>query len=352
MLTRYNRLGVQGIIGIDFGSHSIKAVALTKKQGVLVVEGAIEICLKKDFVIDGRLQEIDEITTILKKVKRFFPASFKYVAIAVSGSDVITKTMVINNSLSEQELLSRVEMEAENTIPFPLDEIFIDFEVIGVNLNDPSCNDILVSAARKESVLSQVQCVDQSGLKTVIVDVATHALARAVGLLIDSESYHRGVAILDIGASQMTLSILYKGNLLFTRSKNHGCAVCNKMLSETYGLSMAEVEKIKTEGRFTPDCIVNVISPFINMTINHLRFELRMFTNSQHHLSINKLLLTGGGTLMEELVTQLSSTLDLDVDVANPSHCFQFKNQQDKKVFSANASQYMLAIGLALRGCL
>ena len=352
MLSRYNRLGVKRIIGIDFGSHSIKAIALSKKQNVLVVEGVIEIFLDKGLVVDGRLQEIDEIATILKKVKRSFPTSFKHVAIAVSGSDVITKIMVISNSLNEQELASRVEMEAENTIPFPLDEIFIDFEVMGVNRDDPSCNDILVSAARKERVLSQVQCVDQSGLKTVIVDVATHALARAVRLLTDEKFYHRGVVILDIGASQMTLSILFKGNVLFTRSKNHGGAVCNKMLSDTYDLSIVDAEKIKTEGAFTPDCIVNVISPFINMTINHFRFELRMFTNSQKDLPINKLVLTGGGVLMEKLVTQLASTLELEVDVANPSDYFQFKNERDKEILTANASQYMLAVGLALRGCL
>lgn len=350
MFSKLKQIAVNSIIGIDFGSNSIKAVALSKRQDSYKVEGFAEALLTKGFIIDGRLEEIDQITTIIKGIRKLFPSKFKHAAIAVTGGDVITKVMTMSRSLNEIELASCVELEAENSIPFPLDEVFIDFEIIGVNADDPLLNDVLVSAARKERVLYQAQCVDDSGLKVVIVDIASHALARAVTLSIDSELYRSGVAILDIGSSQMILNVMHQGDVVFTRTKNHGGAVCSQMISEKYDLSIKEAEKVKIKRNLPFDCDVNVIAPFINMTVNHLRFDLRMFTNSSNHFDIKKLILTGGGALMEGLAQQLSLELEIPVDVANPWLNFEFKNETDKKILMSCAPKYMLALGLALRG--
>jgi len=350
MFFGFKKLGPSSVIGIDFGSHSIKAIALSKGQGTYQIEAVAEATVAKGLIVDNRLEDIDKITLIIKRLRKNFPKNFKHAAIAVMGADVITKVMAMGADLNELELEARVELEAENIIPFPLDEIFIDFEIIGSNLMDKSLNDILVSAARKERVLSQAQCVDESGLKTTIVDVASHALARASELVFASEDYNRGIAVVDIGNSQMMLSILYQGNVIFTRNKNHGGEVCSQMIADRYGLSLQQAEQAKLDNDLPEDCAVDVIAPFVSMTVNHLRFDLRMFTNSPNKVDVVKLILTGGGVLMPELVQQLREELDIEVEVADPYLDFNFKNNADKVLLTQSGSKYMMALGLALRG--
>jgi type IV pilus assembly protein PilM len=345
------KLGESGLIGIDFGSSSIKAIALSKIQGGFCVEALVETPLAKGLIVDNRLEDIDKLTAAIKQIRKSFPANYKNAAIAVTGADVITKVMKMNASLTELDLESRIEIEVENSIPFPLDEIFIDFEIMGPNEQDPSLNDLLVSAARKERVLSQSQCVNESGLNTTIVDIASHASVRAAELVISSEDKASGVAIVDIGASQMMLSILHQGNVIFTRSKSHGGAVCSQMISERYGVPFQEAEKMKIEGSLPEGCEVDVIAPFINMTVNHLRFDLRMFTNSANKVDIKKLILTGGGSLMKDLVKTLKQDLDMEVEVevAEPYFKLDFKQSSDKNILKEMGAKYMMALGLALR---
>ena len=287
---------------------------------------------------------------MIKQLQKNFPSHYRHAAIAVTGADVITKVMPMNSELNEIELESQVELEAENSIPFPLDEIFIDFEILGPNQADKTLNDVLVSAARKERVIAQTQCVDDSGLKTTVVDIASHALARSSELIFSPDDYDRGVAVVDIGASQMMLNILYQGNVIFSRSKNHGGAICTQMIAERYGFSFQEAEKMKLEGNLPLDCDIDVITPFINMTVNHLRFDLRMFTNAPNKVDVGKLILTGGGQLMPELVAQLQEEFEMEVMLADPYLGFEFKNAADQKLLNESGAKYMMALGLALRG--
>ena len=350
MLSKFRKIGPNGVIGIDFGSNSIKAMAISKGQGTYQIDAVAEVAISKGLIVDNRLEDVTKITQVIKQLRKNFPSNYKHAAIAVTGTDVITKVMAMSADLNELDLEAQVELEAEHSIPFPLDEIFIDFEIIGANASDKELNDILVSAARKECVLSQVQCVDDSGLKTRIVDIASHALARATELVFAEDDYNKGIAVVDIGASQMMLNILHQGNVIFTRSKNHGGAVCTQMMMDRYGFSFQEAEKMKIDRNWPVDCDLDVIAPFINMTINHLRFDLRMFTNAPNKIEVTKLILTGGGQLMPELVAELQEELEMDVELANPYLGFEFKNEADKTLLSQSGAKYMMALGLALRG--
>lgn len=338
------------LIGIDFGSNSIKAVAISKGKGTFQIDAVAEAPVPKGLIVDGHFENIDKLTQIIKQLRKNFPTSYKNVAIAVSGADVITKVISMNADLNELELESQVEMEAESNIPFPLDEIFLDFEVICPNATDKTLNDILLSAARKETVVAQVDCVEDAGLVTKVVDVASHAQARACEFLFERADYDRGIAIVDIGASQMMLNIVHQGNVIFSRSKNHGGAICTQMMSDHYSMKFIEAEKVKIDHEWPVDCDVDVIAPFINMTVNHLRFDLRMFTNAPNNIQVEKVILIGGCQLMPALVAQLEEELELDIEVANPFIGFEYKNESDKALLHKVGPKYMMALGLALRG--
>lgn len=340
------------LIGIDFGSNSIKAVAISKGKGTFQIDAVAEAPIPKGLIVDHHFEDIAKLTQIIKQLRKNFPTSYKNIAMAVSGADVITKVISMNADLNEIELEAQVELEAENTIPFPLDEIYLDFEVIAPNATDKSLNDVLLSAARIETVQAQVDCVEDAGLTTKIVDVASHAESRACELLFDRADYDKGIAIVDIGASQMMLNIVHQGNVIFSRSKNHGGATCTQMMAEHYNMKFSEAEKAKVDHEWPVDCDVDVIAPFVNMTVNHLRFDLRMFTNAPNNIQVDKVILMGGCQLMPGLVTQLEEELDLDLDVevANPFIGFEYKNESDKTLLHKVGTKYMMALGLALRG--
>ena len=343
------RMNSNALIGIDFGSNSIKAIALTKGGGTFRIDAVAEAPVAKGLIVDHHFEDISRLTEIIKHVSKNFPSSYQNAAIAVSGMDVITKVIAMNSDLSELELEAQVEIEAESSIPFPLDEIFLDFEVIGPNVNSKDSNDILISAARKQTVLAQVDCIEDAGLKVKIVDIASHALARACELEFSPEDYEKGVAVVDIGASQMMLNILHQGNVIFSRSKNHGGDICTQMMSEHYGMKENEAEKRKINKDWPAGCDVDVIAPFVSMTVNHLRYDLRMFTNAPNNIGIEKIILTGGCQLMPELLQQLQEDLDIDVEIANPFIGFEYKNPSDKTLLHKHSAKYMMALGLALR---
>jgi len=338
------------LIGIDFGSSAIKAIALSRRKGSFRIDAVAEISVEKGLIVDHRFENIVKLAQIIKQLRKNFPASYQNVAIAVSGADVMTKVISMNANLNDLELENQVEIEAENSIPFPLDEIFLDFEVISVNAKNPDLKDVLVSAARKETVLSQVDCIEDTGLRVKIVDIAGHVLARASELQFSGEDFDKGIAVVDIGASQMTLNILHQGKVIFSRAKNHGGAVCTQMIAERYGLKLDEAEKVKVEHEWPIDCDIDVIAPFIATTVNHLRFDLRMFTNAPNNIGVAKVFLTGGCQLLPGLVTKIQEELDLKTEIANPFLGFEYKHPADKTLLHQFSAKYMMALGLALRG--
>lgn len=338
------------LIGIDFGSSSIKAVAISNGKETFQIDAVAEIAIPKGLIVDNHFEDIAKLTGVIKQLRKNFPSSYKNVAIAVSGADVITKVIPMNAKLNELELEAQVEIEAENSIPFPLDEIYLDFEVISPNDADDSLNDVLISAARKEAVLAQAHCVEDAGLVAKIVDVVSHAQARACELLFDRADYDKGIAIVDIGASQMMLNVVHQGNVIFSRSKNHGGATCTQLMADHYSMKFPEAEKAKVEQEWPVDCDIDVLEPFITMTVNHLRFDLRMFTNAPKNIEIAKVILTGGCQSLPGLLAKLQQELGVEVEVANPFVGFEHKNESDKTLLSHVGPKYITALGLALRG--
>jgi type IV pilus assembly protein PilM len=337
------------LIGLDFGSNSIKAVALTKEHGTYKITAVAEMLVPHGLIIDNNFEDIPKLISMLTQLRKNFPSSYKNVAIAVAGVDVITKVTVMSASLSELELENQVELEAENIIPFPLDEIFFDFEILGKNADDPEQNDVLLSAARKENVLTKVDFLEDAGFRTKIVDVAGYAMVRACELVFEPDDKNKAVAIIDMGASQISFNIVHQGQIIFSRSKNHGGVTCSQAIVEKYGLTLADAEKAKITGKLPVDCDVDVIAPFVNATVNHLRMDLRMFTNGNNNLKVEKAILIGGGFLMNDLANQIETELNVKAEIAAPFNGFNYANAADETLMRKEGVKYVLALGLALR---
>lgn len=347
MFGLFNKGSLLPLVGIDFGSQTIKAVTLSGRPGKLHLESVADIPTPKGTLVDYQLQDIERVSQSLKNLKRLIPGSSDYAATAVTGSNVITKVIQIDASLSNKELEGQVQLEAEQIIPFPLDEVSLDFEVLGSTLNSEDRLDVLLSAARTESINGRVTALADSGFAVKVVDVGAHALGRAVvACLPELQESERPVGVIDIGASAMTFAALVKGEVIYSRLQNFGGDQYSQAIASFYGMTLEDAEQAKTKGTLPVDHELDVLMPHINLLLQQVRRNIQLFCSSSGYREISKLVLTGGGSVLPGLLVQVKE--EVNCDVVRPD-LFALFGKPKGEVDPADGAKYMTAFGLALR---
>ncbi|WP_219590342.1 PilM family type IVa pilus assembly protein TapM [Aeromonas salmonicida] len=346
MFGLFNKGSLLPLAGIDFGSQTIKAVTITGRPGKLHLESVAEVVTPKGTLVDYQLQDIERVSQSLKTLKRLINGNSQYAATAVTGSNVITKVIQVDARLSENELENQVQLEAEQIIPFPLDEVSLDFEILSL-ASDQDRQEVLLSAARTESVNGRVSALAEAGMTTKVVDVGAHALGRAV-LACQPEllAWEKPVGVIDIGASAMTFAALVKGQTIYSRLQNVGGDQYSQALSSFYSMSLEEAEQAKIKGTLPADHELDVLLPHINALLQQVRRNVQLFCSSSGYRELSKLVLTGGGSLLPGLVSQLQDELNCDVLHPDPFSLFGKPKGEGGVVHGA---KYMTALGLALR---
>ncbi len=337
------------MIGIDFGSQTIKAVVVGGQPGQFRVEGCAEVATPKGSIQDYQLQDIDKISQALRQLVKLLPVRHKCVATAVTGSNVITKITQVDSTLTPDELENQIYMEAEQLIPFPLDEISLDFEILGPNLNEPTRNDMLISAARTDSITGRVSALEDAELTAKVMDVGLHALGRAVVATLPELEAEEGApkvcALVDIGAVSLTFGVLLGGEIIYSRLQSFGGENLSQSLAAYYNFSLEEAERGKVQGGLPDEASFDVLAPHITQLIQHVRRNIQLFCSTSSHREVDMLVLSGGGSLLPGLVQQLALELQLDVRHPDP-FAFAGKARLDRVDHGA---KYMTALGLALR---
>ena len=346
MFGLFNKGSLLPLVGIDFGSQTIKAVTLSGRPGKLHLESVADIATPKGTLVDYQLQDIERVSQSLKTLKRLIPTHSDYAATAVTGSNVITKVIQIDARLSDKELESQVQLEAEQIIPFPLDEVSLDFEVLSTN-NSEERQDVLLSAARTESVNGRVSALAEAGIAVKVVDVGAHALGRAVvACLPELQESERPIGVIDIGASAMTFAALVKGEVIYSRLQNFGGDQYSQALSSFYGMTLDEAEQAKTKGTLPVDHELDVLMPHINSLLQQVRRNIQLFCSSSGYRDIAKLVLTGGGSLLPGLLVQVKE--EVNCEVLHPD-LFALFGKPKGEAELVHGAKYMTAFGLALR---
>lgn len=268
------------LAGIDFGSQTIKAVTLSGRPGKVHLESVAEIPMPKGTLVDYQLQDIERVGQSLKSLKRLIQGDCQLVATAVTGSNVITKVIQVDANINENELENQVHLEAEQLIPFPLDEVSLDFEILGM-AGDNGRQEVLLSAARTESVSGRVSALTEAGMTTMVVDVGAHALGRAVlACLPDLQTSEKPVGIVDIGASALTFAALLRGQVIYSRLQNFGGDQYSQALASFYSMSMEEAELAKLQGSLPADHEVDVLLPHLSTLVLQIRRNVQLFCSS------------------------------------------------------------------------
>ncbi|MGL5661746.1 MAG: type IV pilus assembly protein PilM [Aeromonas sp.] len=335
------------LVGIDFGSQTIKAMTLTGHLGKLHIGSVVDIATPNGTLLDYQLQDIERVSQALKSLKRVLGSHCEYAATAVSGSNVITKVIQTDTRLSERELEDQVQLEAEQIIPFPIDEVSLDFEILGRAGNSDDRQDVLLSAARTESVNGQVSALAEAGIMVKVVDVGVHTLGRAVmTCLPELRDSDLPVGVIDIGARAMTFAALIKGEVIYSRLQNVGGEQYSQALSSFYGMTLDDAEQAKIEGTLPVDYEQAVLTPHINSLLQHVRRNIQLFCSNAGQRELSALVLTGGGSLLPGLLIQLNK--EINCKVLHPDLFTLFGRPKGGATLTHGA-KYMIAFGLALR---
>jgi type IV pilus assembly protein PilM len=264
----------------------------------------------------------------------------------------MTKVITIPGSLAEDEMEEQVLVEADQYVPYSLDEVNLDFEVQGVSEDNPEMVNVLLAASRRENVEDRVAVIEKAGLKAGVVDVEAFSMENAFSLLadqlpeaIDSQT----VAIADIGASMSTLNVLHECRTVYTREQGFGGKQLTEEIQRRYGLSYEEAGLAKRHGGLPDNYVTDVLDPFKKAMVQQIARSLQFFVSSSANRGIDSIVLAGGCSSIPGLEKLVEQNLGIPAYVANPFINMALSNRVKPQSLSNDAPAMMIACGLALR---
>ncbi len=341
------------LIGLDISSSSIKLVELDQGlDGAYTLERCALETLEAGWVIDGVIEKFDEVAQAVERVIKKSGTKAKNVAMALPAAAVITKRIVLPAGLNEAEMEIQVETEANQYIPFSLDEVSLDFCTIGPSTNSPDDIEVLIAASRKEKVEERQSLAEAAGLKPVVLDIDSYA-ARAVALEQIKRLPNQGrdliVAFFEIGSMSTAMQIIQNGNVLYERDQMFGGAQLTQLIVRQYGFSPEEAEQKKRGGDLPDDFASTVLASFVDGTAQEVARALQFFYTSTPFNSVDYILLAGGGSNLEGLVETVASATSTVCKLVDPFDGMHIAPTVKDKQLRLSSASYIGACGLAMR---
>jgi type IV pilus assembly protein PilM len=341
------------LFGLDISSSSVKMLEIVDagKSAYRVERYAIEP-LPRDAVVDGNINNLEAVTEAVKRAHKRLGTRTKHVAMAVPTGAVISKKIVVAAGLREEELELQVETEANQYIPFALEEVNLDFQSLGPTAANPEEQEVLIAATRKEKVEDRVAVAESAGLKTLVMDVESFAQQAALGLVVQSlpgGGKDQNVAVVDVGANVMNVTVLRNDQSVYTREQAFGGNQLTQDIVSRYGMSPEEAENAKRSGGLPDDFEAEVLRPFMeNLSMEVQRALQFFFTSTQYH-SIDHILLAGGSAVIPGLDAIVNTRTQVPTSVANPFASMQTSPRVQLKRLMVDAPSLIVACGLAMR---
>ena len=341
------------LLGIDVSSSSVKLVELGRNRaGDLVLERCAMEPLERGWITDGNIEKFDEVAEAVRRVVRKSGSKTKNVALALPASAVITKKIILPGGLSDKELEAQVESEANQYIPFALEEVNLDFQIIGPAPSSPDEIEVLIAASRKEKVEDRVAVVESAGLRPVVMDVESYA-QQASFELIEKQLPESGkgqiVALIDIGANQMNLTVLRNGLQLYVREQAFGGNQLTQDIARLFGLTFEEAEADKRRNNLPENYESELLKPFVESMALEVSRALQFFFTSTQFTQVNHIVLAGGCAILPGADEAVASRTQVNTIIANPFADMVLSDRVRANQLLADASSLMVACGLALR---
>ncbi|WP_278379425.1 pilus assembly protein PilM [Stutzerimonas kunmingensis] len=340
------------LLGIDISSTSVKLLELSRSGSRYRVEAYAVEPLPANAVVEKNIAELEGVGQALQRVVAKAKTGCKSAVVAVSGSAVITKIIEMDAGLSDEELENQLKIEADQYIPYPLEEVAIDFEVQGPAPRSPGRAEVLLAACRKENVEIREAALALAGLTAKVVDVEAYALERSYGLLAPQLGAAHGeltVAVVDIGATMTTLSVLHNGRTIYTREQLFGGRQLTEEVQRRYGLSQEEAGLAKKQGGLPDDYDSEVLLPFKEAVVQQVSRSLQFFFAAGQFHDVDCILLAGGTASIPGLDHMIQQKIGTQTLVANPFADMALSSKVNAGALASDAPALMIACGLALR---
>ncbi len=341
------------LFGLDISSSSVKLVELSRgKDGALTLERCAVEQLEKGWITDGNVEKFDEVAEAVRRVVKKSGTRTKNVAMSLPASAVITKKIVLPGGMSDGELELQVESEANQYIPFSLDEVSLDFCVVGPSSTSAGDVDVLIAASRKEKVQDRQGLAEAAGLTPIVLDVESYASRLATSRLIDAmptKGADTMVALFEVGAMTTSMQVIRNDEVLYERDQAFGGAQLTQLIVRQYGFSPEEAEAKKRSGELPEDYENGVLRPFVENLAQEVGRALQFFFTSTPYNRVDFVMLAGGSSSLPGLTEAVTAQTSFTCQLINPFEGMQMGSGVRENKMRREAPSYLSACGLAMR---
>jgi type IV pilus assembly protein PilM len=341
------------LIGLDITTSSVKLIELGRSGNQFRVESYAAEATPQHSVSEKAVVDPASVGEAIRRAVKRSGARSRECAIAINGDAAITKVIQMPGNLSANELEGQVELQADQYIPFPMEEVSYDFEVLGSSEVDPDMLDVLLVATRTENVEQRQAAAEAAGLKPRIVDVEAFALENACQLLkhqMPGEGQDFNIAVVDFGASSTTFSVLRDLKVIYTRDFAFGGQQLTEEIMRTYGLSHEDAGRAKKEGGLPSNYEPEVLDPFIDDMTQQVSRSLQFFLASgSGREQPEQILVCGGCANIPGVADVIGSRVGIPTEIGNPLGDMKLSSRARSAGVMKDATALLTACGLALR---
>ena len=340
------------LVGLDISSSAVKLLELSKSGSRYRVESYAVEPLPPNSVVEKNITDVEAVGEAIRRAVKRSGTRTRHAAVAIAGSSVITKIIPMPAGMSEDEMENQIEFEADQYVPYPLEEVNLDFEVLGPSEKNPDTVDVLLAACRSENVDMRNAACETGGIETQVMDVESFASENAFVFLTDHLSEHgagKTVAVIDVGATMTTLNVMHDMKSIYTRDTVFGGKQLTEEIMRRYGLSYEEAGMAKRQGGLPENYQTDVLEPFKEAMAQQASRSLQFFYSSSPHSKVDHVILAGGSATIPGIDELIQERLGVETSIANPFASMSLSARVKPQTLSNDAPALLIACGLALR---
>jgi len=340
------------LLGIDISSTSVKLLELKGHNGRYRVESYAVEPLPANAVIEKSIANLEAVAATIKTAVKRSQTKLKTVALAVPGSSAISKTITMPANMNDEEMEAQIQLQADQYVPYPLEEVSLDFQVLGPTADNAETVDVLLVASRAENVDVRVDACETAGLTAKVVDVESFAAENAFALIADSlpgKGEQQTVAIVDVGATMTTLTVLKDHRIIYTREQVFGGRQLTEEIMRRFGLTLEEAGRAKRQGGLPDSYADEVLNPFKDAMAQQIARSLQFFYGASQHNNVEHIILAGGCSSITGMDDLMFQQVGIPTHVANPFVNMSVASRIRPQRLSEDAPALMIACGLAMR---
>lgn len=342
----------RSILGVDISSSSVKILELSLSGNQYRVEAYGRADMPENAMEGNAIKDVAGVAKSIKKVIEAAQFSSKSAALSVPDSSTISKVIQVNEGLNEQEIEELVVSESDKYIPYPIDEVNIDFNVIGPSTKNLAMQDVLIVASRAENVNNRVEVINLAGLEAKIIDVESYAVERAAQMLakeLPAAGDKKNIAIIDIGAAYTHLFVLHGMKNIFSREEEFGAKQLIDAIVQKYGMERSVALQALAQQTLPDDYESEVLQNFKELILLQVKRALQFFFSTSNHTFVDHIVLAGGVAKLPGLAQLVQEHINIPANLANPFLHMDLAKKVDRELLHHDSPMLLVACGLALR---